>query len=225
MYRCSCQHLFITSDLSSPINPEAKRVYDRDFLMSLQNVNASKLKPDGLPVLSEILLTKPLGGSSAIYAGGRRDLNPDSLKPLQVKANCKAVVEFDRFMKCMYMYYILDQRFLTIFSLFPLESSIIPNWQQVGIISYYWYIYYIVIYMYIECCILWHISLEPFKSVINECTVWKCRNMPRVLPTLENQFINCMKLLKRKTHLLKWFTYHHPPPPEGNPSGLENARV
>lgn len=47
-------------DLSSPINPEAKRSYDRNFLMNLQFVALSKRPPDGMPILNDILQAHPV---------------------------------------------------------------------------------------------------------------------------------------------------------------------
>ncbi|XP_074654497.1 eukaryotic translation initiation factor 4 gamma 1-like isoform X3 [Tubulanus polymorphus] len=44
-------------DQWSPLNPEGKRIYDRDFLLSLQGT--CKAKPDGLPRLPDVILEKP----------------------------------------------------------------------------------------------------------------------------------------------------------------------
>ncbi|XP_062567019.1 eukaryotic translation initiation factor 4 gamma 1-like isoform X2 [Saccostrea cucullata] len=46
-------------DQWSPLNPEGKRLYDRDFLLSIQYSSESTQKPAGLPDLPEIILDKP----------------------------------------------------------------------------------------------------------------------------------------------------------------------
>ncbi|XP_078338114.1 eukaryotic translation initiation factor 4 gamma 1-like isoform X6 [Crassostrea virginica] len=46
-------------DQWSPLNPEGKRLYDRDFLLSIQYSSESTQKPAGLPDLPDIILDKP----------------------------------------------------------------------------------------------------------------------------------------------------------------------
>nr|XP_057923683.1 eukaryotic translation initiation factor 4 gamma 1a isoform X2 [Doryrhamphus excisus] len=41
-----------------PLNPEEKKCYDRDFLLRFQFSNASMHKPEGLPVISDVVLDK-----------------------------------------------------------------------------------------------------------------------------------------------------------------------
>ncbi|XP_016530425.1 eukaryotic translation initiation factor 4 gamma 1a isoform X4 [Poecilia formosa] len=43
-------------DLGEPINPEAKKRYDREFLLGFQFSSASMHKPEGLPVISDVVL-------------------------------------------------------------------------------------------------------------------------------------------------------------------------
>lgn len=45
-------------DQWSPINPEGKRLYDRDFLLQMQYAGDSTTKPAGLPDLPDIILDK-----------------------------------------------------------------------------------------------------------------------------------------------------------------------
>ncbi|XP_029648517.1 eukaryotic translation initiation factor 4 gamma 1 isoform X1 [Octopus sinensis] len=46
-------------DQWSPLHPERKKQYDRDFLLKLQFANESVLMPLGLPDLPDVILTKP----------------------------------------------------------------------------------------------------------------------------------------------------------------------
>eukprot|EP00106_Octopus_bimaculoides_P008013 XP_014775455.1 PREDICTED: eukaryotic translation initiation factor 4 gamma 3-like [Octopus bimaculoides] len=46
-------------DQWSPLHPERKKQYDRDFLLKLQFANESLLMPLGLPDLPDVILTKP----------------------------------------------------------------------------------------------------------------------------------------------------------------------
>uniref|UniRef100_A0A1A8NCN1 Eukaryotic translation initiation factor 4 gamma, 1 n=1 Tax=Nothobranchius rachovii TaxID=451742 RepID=A0A1A8NCN1_9TELE len=41
-----------------PINPEAKKRYDREFLLGFQFISASMHKPEGLPLISDVVLSK-----------------------------------------------------------------------------------------------------------------------------------------------------------------------
>ncbi|KAF7648962.1 hypothetical protein LDENG_00149320 [Lucifuga dentata] len=41
-----------------PINPEEKKQYDREFLLGFQFISASMNKPEGLPVISDVVLDK-----------------------------------------------------------------------------------------------------------------------------------------------------------------------
>ncbi|XP_008432414.1 eukaryotic translation initiation factor 4 gamma 1-like [Poecilia reticulata] len=43
-------------ELGEPINPEAKKRYDREFLLGFQFSSASMHKPEGLPVISDVVL-------------------------------------------------------------------------------------------------------------------------------------------------------------------------
>ena len=43
------------TDQWSPVNPEGKKTYDRNFLLELQNNPASQKKPEGLPSLEVVL--------------------------------------------------------------------------------------------------------------------------------------------------------------------------
>lgn len=49
---------YLSLDQWSPLNPEGKRLYDRDFLLSVQYSSESTQKPAGLPDLPEIILDK-----------------------------------------------------------------------------------------------------------------------------------------------------------------------
>ena len=71
-------------DLARPLNPEGKKVYDRDFLMSLRSTTLSKEKPEGLPNFSDILLNKPNTGGDNFRERMRNDLNPSFFKPMNV---------------------------------------------------------------------------------------------------------------------------------------------
>ncbi|XP_060075672.1 eukaryotic translation initiation factor 4 gamma 3-like isoform X2 [Ylistrum balloti] len=66
-------------DQWSPMNPEGKRLYDRDFLLQMQYAGDSTTKPVGLPDLPDIILDKPHyiqpsggGGSGGSGGGGGR---------------------------------------------------------------------------------------------------------------------------------------------------------
>ncbi|XP_056018647.1 eukaryotic translation initiation factor 4 gamma 3-like isoform X6 [Ostrea edulis] len=64
-------------DQWSPLNPEGKRLYDRDFLLSIQYSSESVQKPAGLPDLPDIILDKP----HSAQGGGRSSFtsfNPDN---------------------------------------------------------------------------------------------------------------------------------------------------
>ncbi|KAK5613699.1 hypothetical protein CRENBAI_017375 [Crenichthys baileyi] len=43
-------------DQSGPIDPEAKKQYDREFLLGFQFISASMHKPEGLPIISDVVL-------------------------------------------------------------------------------------------------------------------------------------------------------------------------
>jgi len=47
--------LFCIPDQWSPLNPEGKKRYERDFLMELQNDPQSKKKPENLPDIEVVL--------------------------------------------------------------------------------------------------------------------------------------------------------------------------
>ena len=47
-----------STDQWSPLNPEGKKQYDRDFLLSLQDQCSSRTKPDNLPDLPDVILDK-----------------------------------------------------------------------------------------------------------------------------------------------------------------------
>ncbi|XP_069119256.1 LOW QUALITY PROTEIN: eukaryotic translation initiation factor 4 gamma 3-like [Argopecten irradians] len=64
-------------DQWSPMNPEGKRLYDRDFLLQMQYAGDSTTKPVGLPDLPDIILDKPhynqpSGGGGGGGGGGGR---------------------------------------------------------------------------------------------------------------------------------------------------------
>ena len=46
------------SDQWSPLNPEGKKQYDRNFLLQLQYATESLEKPEGLPKLPEVILDR-----------------------------------------------------------------------------------------------------------------------------------------------------------------------
>uniref|UniRef100_A0A667Z0H5 Eukaryotic translation initiation factor 4 gamma, 1a n=1 Tax=Myripristis murdjan TaxID=586833 RepID=A0A667Z0H5_9TELE len=48
----------IESKQWKPINPEEKKRYDREFLLGFQFISASMHKPEGLPVISDVVLDK-----------------------------------------------------------------------------------------------------------------------------------------------------------------------
>lgn len=63
-------------DQWSPVNPEGKRIYDREFLLQLQHSGDSTAKPAGLPDLPDIILDKPHTSSQKSQFqrdGGSRD--------------------------------------------------------------------------------------------------------------------------------------------------------
>ncbi|XP_064642911.1 eukaryotic translation initiation factor 4 gamma 1-like isoform X3 [Lineus longissimus] len=70
----------------SPLSPEAKMHYDRDFLLSLQFTTGSKSKPDGLPKLPDVILDRPRqmgdtgGRSPLIKPGSQPDFTPGFIK-------------------------------------------------------------------------------------------------------------------------------------------------
>ena len=41
-----------------PLDPEEKKRYDREFLLGCQFVSASMHKPEGLPLISDVVLDK-----------------------------------------------------------------------------------------------------------------------------------------------------------------------
>lgn len=46
------------SEQWKPIDPEEKKRYDREFLLGFQFIGASMHKPEGLPVISDVVLDK-----------------------------------------------------------------------------------------------------------------------------------------------------------------------
>ena len=52
------------SDQWSPLNPEGKKQYDRNFMLQLQYVPSSVTRPANLPALPDIILTEVLVLSS-----------------------------------------------------------------------------------------------------------------------------------------------------------------
>lgn len=56
------------SDLGEPINPEAKKRYDREFLLGFQFSSASMHKPEGLPVISDVVLDEVCGSFSGVMS-------------------------------------------------------------------------------------------------------------------------------------------------------------
>jgi len=57
------------SDQWSPLNPEGKKQYDRNFMLQLQFANPSIVKPVGLPPMLDIILNevRSLKGSLSIF--------------------------------------------------------------------------------------------------------------------------------------------------------------
>lgn len=59
-FRNACDDWQISNVCSSeqwkPINPEAKKRYDREFLLGFQFSSASMHKPEGLPIISDVVL-------------------------------------------------------------------------------------------------------------------------------------------------------------------------
>jgi len=51
-----CAFLSLIADQWSPLNPEGKKHYDRNFLLELQYATESLEKPDGLPQLPDVVL-------------------------------------------------------------------------------------------------------------------------------------------------------------------------
>ena len=56
MSKCVNVLYFVRSDQWSPLNPEGKKHYDRTFLLQLQYSTESIQKPDGLPLLPDVVL-------------------------------------------------------------------------------------------------------------------------------------------------------------------------
>ncbi|XP_054889800.1 eukaryotic translation initiation factor 4 gamma 1a isoform X2 [Poeciliopsis prolifica] len=78
-------------DLGEPINPEAKKRYDREFLLGFQFSSASMHKPEGLPVISDVVLDevnktplRPIDPSRLMSAGS--DFTPTFLGGLGGKS-------------------------------------------------------------------------------------------------------------------------------------------
>ncbi|XP_023190948.1 eukaryotic translation initiation factor 4 gamma 1-like isoform X6 [Xiphophorus maculatus] len=78
-------------DLGEPINPEAKKRYDREFLLGFQFSSASMHKPEGLPVISDVVLDevnktplRPVDPSRLMSAGS--DFTPTFLGGLGGKS-------------------------------------------------------------------------------------------------------------------------------------------
>lgn len=46
------------SEQWKPIDPEEKKRYDREFLLGFQFISASMHKPEGLPIISDVVLDK-----------------------------------------------------------------------------------------------------------------------------------------------------------------------
>jgi translation initiation factor 4G len=58
-------------DQWSPLNPEGKKKYERDFLMELQNDPQSKKKPENLPDLEVVLKDNTNRVSYMTVTGGK----------------------------------------------------------------------------------------------------------------------------------------------------------
>lgn len=57
-----------------PINPEDKKRYDREFLLRCQFISASMHKPEGLPIISDVVLDK-VGDVELCVKERRNDTN------------------------------------------------------------------------------------------------------------------------------------------------------
>lgn len=55
---CLCTFHVRYAEQWEPINPEEKKRYDREFLLRCQFISASMHKPEGLPVISDVVLDK-----------------------------------------------------------------------------------------------------------------------------------------------------------------------
>lgn len=55
---CFYTSLALPSEQWKPINPEEKKRYDREFLLGFQFISASMNKPEGLPIISDVVLDK-----------------------------------------------------------------------------------------------------------------------------------------------------------------------
>lgn len=55
---CIFTSLVHPSEQWKPIDPEEKKRYDREFLLGFQFISASMNKPEGLPVISDVVLDK-----------------------------------------------------------------------------------------------------------------------------------------------------------------------
>uniref|UniRef100_A0A8C5B082 Eukaryotic translation initiation factor 4 gamma 1 n=1 Tax=Gadus morhua TaxID=8049 RepID=A0A8C5B082_GADMO len=58
-----------------PINPEDKKQYDRDFLLGCQFITASMHKPEGLPLINEVILDKVANATPMRPADPARVMN------------------------------------------------------------------------------------------------------------------------------------------------------
>lgn len=55
---CLCIFPVRCAEEWKPINPEDKKRYDREFLLGCQFISASMHKPEGLPIISDVVLDK-----------------------------------------------------------------------------------------------------------------------------------------------------------------------
>ncbi|XP_030632685.1 eukaryotic translation initiation factor 4 gamma 1-like [Chanos chanos] len=66
-----------------PLNPEARKKYDREFLLGFQFISASMHKPEGLPHISDVVLDKAASiGSPRQFGQGQRKEPHEILPPV-----------------------------------------------------------------------------------------------------------------------------------------------
>lgn len=71
---CLCIFPVRCAEEWKPINPEDKKRYDREFLLRCQFISASMHKPEGLPIISDVVLDK-VGDVELCVKERRNDTN------------------------------------------------------------------------------------------------------------------------------------------------------
>lgn len=71
---CLCIFPVRCAEEWKPINPEDKKRYDREFLLGCQFISASMHKPEGLPIISDVVLDK-VGDVELCVKERRNDTN------------------------------------------------------------------------------------------------------------------------------------------------------